>query len=190
MRVFLAFLLLINLLIFPAVALDQKTTERIATSFAKLTLPKDKFLWNYQLTPLFPTAWPPKKEGKAVCYAFAYGYNPAAGSFSVVARPWAKIIVHANASVGPEIVLLSSSLEPLSQYQGVKPLQGQENQLLSPDNQNKIESALLLLTTTKGIKTNTGKEVRSYFKVWFKYNGVISAELRSENQRFFKWVGY
>ncbi len=141
-------------------------------------------LWQTTESPLFPNTWPPTSATIWTRYTFAYGHNPAKlidGAY--VTLPLAKTDWTTN-GVSTTITLSNNMTQ--AAIQGVVPLDAQAQADLSKGQQ--ISNECLKLIGLPDTNVPETKDLLTYYRAWFKYNGAFLGLIRQEHAAFINWV--
>lgn len=143
--------------------------------------------WYLQVTPPFPTNWPPQQLRSVTYYAYAE-YQELFMHGPVISRsaPWAKAVL--NEGLPANKVILATTLGPVVHGEGSVPiskeLAGRKIQIIKNG-----ESHLPNFVSWKAISDDEAevKAIREYYCQWVLTNRT--ADLVKDNHRtFFEWL--
>lgn len=145
--------------------------------------PQLPIMWRTTQSPVFPDQWPPTSSTKWVHYSFAYGSSPSGLADGMyVTRPLTRTVVQRDGSEG-EAITLSTALESIG-IQGVSPLEAASGAALNKGLQ--VQTQALQLTALPD--ESAAAELREYYRMWIKLNGVFAKQIRTEHKNFFDWI--
>lgn len=143
--------------------------------------------WYLQITPPFPTEWPPQKFRSLTYYAYAeyqelFMHGPALSR----SAPWAKVVL--NEGEPADKVILSATIGRVVSGEGSVPISAQ-----LADRKIKIirdgEAELSNFVSWTAISTDEAdvKAVREYYCQWALTNRTADL-IRDNHQAFFEWL--
>ncbi len=142
--------------------------------------------WDYRISPPFPSHWPPDANSQIIYYVYAGGLSPRSlvdGEY--VAAPWGRIEVDRKGKDCLKFILLTSKIKEIG-IQGVRPLN--EEETATYKSRESAEAFLTNLTALPDKKDKSAAELKKYYCMWAKFNGVIFPELRPLHKAFFQWL--
>ena len=143
--------------------------------------------WYLQVTPPFPTSWPPQKVRSVTYYAYAeYQESQMHGPVLSRSAPWAKVVL--NEAMPADKVILSAVIGPAVNGEGSVPITRQladrKIQIIKDG-----EAHLSNFVSWSAIPTDETevRAVREYYCQWALTN--YTADLIKDNHRaFFEWL--
>lgn len=152
-------------------------------AFAKLGKAAEQF--SPRLSPPFPDAWP--LSGPLVLRYHAYATRLGAGvsDGEHVAKPWAVGLLAGKSRFD----VTSKKLVELG-IQGVRPIDGEELAALRQDASLRgWWDELALHPDDAKVAAEKRVQMRSFYCVWKKLNGVIAQVIVPQHAAFFGWLG-
>jgi len=144
--------------------------------------PSQTTMWQYQVTPPLPRAWPPDAAAHVTWHVYASGRNRNLCDAVVVAAPWA--FVEMGANLDPVLGILSTEIHQIG-WQGFWPLR--PDQVADFAVGNDAQSCLLALRAPPDAKQ--AALIRRFYGIWQAGNGRIVTEIRRFHETFFGWLG-
>jgi hypothetical protein len=147
-------------------------------------------IWHaYQVSPPFPSRWPPVTGIQLYYYVYAFGNYGENRRHVVdghlVSWPWACLRKPLGPEVQPDVEFLQEELQLLG-IQGFRPLNDSEKAILKSGTQ--IEQAFgKLMTATSGTEPEY-EFLKRYYRTWLKLNGVIGQQIGKFHATFFEWI--
>lgn len=144
-------------------------------------------LWAYEISPPFPSLWPPTRDLTLYYYVYAEGHDFSGGLADgvYIASPWGRIEVDSKGRAAPKFQLLSTKIEEIG-IQGVRPLTEEEVSIY--ESGETIEAYLSSLTSLPHKKDKPVSDLRRYYSAWCRDFG-IAREIRPLHKAFFGWLG-
>jgi len=145
-------------------------------------------LWiAHQVTPAFPSTWPPAEGLQLIYYVYAYGNHSDVRRQIVdghlISVPWACICKDMAPDSQPVVEFLLGELRSLG-IQGFRPLSSDE--LAIYEQTARIEESLGRLT--KGSSDRDYQALKVFYGTWLGLNGVIGEEIAKHHAGLFRWL--
>jgi len=131
---------------------------------------KPGLMWRMSVTPPFPAAWPMKKDGALVSYAYGSAMDLTLRDAERISPPFAKVIEPAKGK--PTVTPLSKELTVVD-TQGFHPISKEAAALQ--------EQAFAVGPALRGGKLD---QVRAAWCAWRNNNGAIVAQVREQHAAF------
>lgn len=144
--------------------------------------------WTYEISPPFPSVWPPAPDLTLYYYVYADGHDFSGGLSDgvYITAPWARVEVDLKGSADPKFKLLSTKIREIG-IQGVRPLSKEEVAVYELG--ETVEAYLGNLTGLPDEKDRAVSDLRRYYCAWCGDSGGIAKEIRPLHKSFFKWLG-
>jgi hypothetical protein len=143
--------------------------------------------WRFELTPPFPTNWPPKRSRSVTYYAYAE-YQEFSHHGPVLSRsaPWAKVILTEGKPA--DKVILASAVGPVKHGEGSVPItreQADRKIQIIKDGEARLNSFISWRT----IPADEGevKSIREYYCQWERTDRTADL-IREDHRAFFEWL--
>ncbi|GAB2920211.1 hypothetical protein GCM10027093_68660 [Paraburkholderia jirisanensis] len=143
--------------------------------------------WYLQITPPFPTYWPPRQTRSVVYYAYAeYQELLRHGPMLSRSAPWAKVVL--NEGRPADKVILETRIGPVVHAEGSVPISGEQAQ-------RKIqiikdgEAHLSSFVSWKSIPDDDAEvnAIKDYYCQWILTNRTADL-IRDSHRAFFEWL--
>lgn len=139
-------------------------------------------LWSVRVTPPVCASWPPIGDGRVYVYAFAAGMRTGLSDAEVVSHPFARFLIDVKTG--------KARMEPLGALrelgiQGVHPASAADIAAWKEQAASEQRVLKLSLAALKADPAN----VRNFYCMWMRNNGVIAREVAGRHSAFFEWLG-
>lgn len=143
-----------------------------------------RVFWNYQISPAFPSEWPPRRAAPLYYYLYASGIDAQVVDAERLSKPWARLDIRRNSDGSAQLQILSKGISEIG-LQGVRPLTEEEASVYALEPQ--IEAYLQSSDSVPQDTTKEAELLRSYYCAWSGDRGVVG-EIQPYHESFFSWL--
>lgn len=162
--------------------IDKKIQDALKDRWTKLQKPSS--FWGMKISPPIPLLWPSSKGGEVKFIAYAMAFDPSISDGSRIGSPWAVITVDPADPSKMDVNQIVERFKDIG-IQGVRPLMPEETNIVKKGFD--AEDALLMaIAGKKALSGDSMRDVKAYYCLFKKTNGVIYNELTQYGADFFK----